>query len=59
MKLKYLVPVIGVYWVWCDIPHLEHERASKPLQGNDAVFVTTVSWMSTLLFLVTVLIASL
>lgn len=38
MKLKYFIPFIGVYLIWNDIPHYEHERLVKPVQGEDALF---------------------
>ena len=48
MKLKYLIPFIGMYFIWNDIPHYENERLVKPLQGNDAFFFMVGSTISTI-----------
>lgn len=47
MKLKYLIPFIGLIFISNDIPHTENQRRFKPLQGDDVMFVTIASWCST------------
>lgn len=53
--LKYFVPIYGIIRIWKDIPHTTEEYRVKPLQGDIALMVITVSFMSTLLFLLTLI----
>lgn len=42
MKIKYLIPFIGMYFIYQDIPMTESQQSYKPLQG-EAAFVMMVS----------------
>ncbi len=60
MKIKYLIPFIGLFYIYRDIPHEEYQRSYKPLQGNEAFVTMLISACSTILTMVaaTVLITS-
>ena len=49
MKLKYLIPYIGLYFIWKDIPHQPNQYSYKPLQGIDALTVMVVQFVIVLL----------
>lgn len=43
MKLKYLIPFLGVYLVYKDTPMTYDEYATKSLQGDEHFAVTCAS----------------
>lgn len=49
--LKYLIPIYGLFCIWKDIPHYDHERSYKPLQGDHVFTMMILSGISTLLFI--------
>lgn len=49
MKLKYLIPIIGLIHIYNDIPHYEFERSWKPLQGDEMFYTMLTSLVSTAL----------
>lgn len=54
--LKYFIPIYGLLCIWKDIPHYEYERSYKPLQGDLALMVMVVSWLSSLLLLLIIIL---
>jgi hypothetical protein len=49
MKLKYLIPYIGLYFIWKDIPHQPNQYSYKPLQGAAEVDVMAAQFLIALL----------
>jgi len=47
--MKYIIPFIGIYFVWRDIPHTPDQYAYKPLQGDIAFPIMALSFMSTVI----------
>ena len=56
MNLKYLIPLLGVYFVWQDIPQTPDEYRYKPLQGDSALFVIFASWIITALTVILIIL---
>lgn len=56
MKLRYLIPFLGLYFVWKDLPHTPEQYSYKPLQGDKAFIIILVAYIPTCITLMSILV---